>query len=124
MRVGPSPGTSSSTERGHLLVAQLAVVGDGEAVGLVAHLLEQVERLGVARDAHRLRRPGHVDLLEPLGEAGHRDVLEPELLEHAHRDAELALAAVDEHRLGGYANRLPAARALVALLRGSGGTGG
>ena len=43
---------------------------------------------------------GQVDLLEPLGQARHRDVLEPELLEHAHRDAELALAAVDEHEVG------------------------
>ena len=51
-------------------------------------------------------RPVH--LLEPLGEARDRDLLEPELLEHAHRDVELALAAVDESRFGGYANRFPA----------------
>ena len=40
--------------RRHLLVAQLAVVRDREAVRLVAHLLQQVQRLRVARDAHRL----------------------------------------------------------------------
>ena len=101
-----------------------AVVGDGEAVGFVAHLLQQVERLGVARDAHRLGLPGHVDLFEPLGQARHRDVLEAQLLEHAHRDAELALAAVDQHEVGRVGEALAAARAFVAILRGSGGTGG
>ena len=80
----------------HLLAAQLAVVRDREAVRLVAHLLQQVQRLRVARDAHRLALAGQVHLLEPLGEARDADVFEAELLEHAHRDAELALAAVDE----------------------------
>ena len=62
-------------------------------------------------------RPGQVDLLEPLGEARHADVLEPELLEHAHRDAELALAAVDRAAgSAGTRTACPAARAFVALV--------
>ena len=93
------------------------MVRDGEAVGLVADLLQQVERLGVARDAHRIGLAGHVHLLEALGQAGHRDVLEPHLLEHAHRDAELALAAVDQHEVGRVREPLAAARALVAVLQ-------
>ncbi len=102
---------------GHRLAPQLAVVRDGEAVGFVAHLLQQVERLGVARDAHRIGLPGHVHLFEPLGEAGDAMSSRPELLEHAHRDAELALAAVDEHQVGRVREALAAARAFVALLQ-------
>ena len=45
--------------RGHALAAQLAVVGDGEAVGLVADALQQVERLGLPRGSAPGRpRPG------------------------------------------------------------------
>ena len=40
-RAGPSPGTSSSTDAIDALAAQLAVVRDREAVGFVAHLLEE-----------------------------------------------------------------------------------
>ena len=100
------------------------MVRDREPVGLVAHLLEQVQRLGVARDAHRLRLPRPVHLLEPLGEADHADVLEPELLEHAHRDAELPLAAVDHEQVRRVREPLAGPRALVAFERGSGGTAG
>ena len=60
--------------------------------------------------------PGHVHLLEALGQARHRDVLEPELFEHPDGDAELALAAVDEHEVGRVGEALAAAGALVALL--------
>ena len=43
---------------------------------------------------------GHVDLLEPLGQRRHRDLLvEPQLLEHPHGHVELALAAVDQQQL-------------------------
>ena len=43
---------------------------------------------------------GDEDLLELLGQRRHRDlVVETEVFEHAHGDAELALAAVDEQQL-------------------------
>ena len=71
---------------GHALAPQLAVVRDGEAVGLVADALEQVERLAVAGHRAGLALPRHVDLLEALGQRGDRDLLlEPELLEHLAR---------------------------------------
>ena len=82
---------------------------------LVADLLQQIERLGVTRDADRLGLPRQVHLLEALGEAGDADVLEPELLEHPHRDAELALAAVDQQQVRRVREPLARVRALVAL---------
>ena len=44
----------------HALAAQLAVEGDGEAVGLVADALEQVERLGLAGHADGVGLAGQV----------------------------------------------------------------
>ncbi len=114
---GPETGHVVEHRLGHRLAPQLAVVGDGEAVGFVAHLLQQVEGFGVARDAHRIGLSRHVHLFEPLGEAGDRDVLEPQLLEHAHRHAQLALAAVDQHQVGRVGEALAAARAFVAVLQ-------
>src|SRR4051812_818461 len=99
-----------------LPVAQLAVIRDGKAMRFVAHLLQQIERLGVARDAHRLRKTGPVHLLEPLGETGDADVLEAQLLEDADRHAELALAAVDEQEVRRVREPLARARPFVALV--------
>ena len=45
LRAGPMPGMSSKTDLRLRLRAQLAVVGDGETVRLVAQPLHQVERL-------------------------------------------------------------------------------
>ena len=59
--------------------------------------------------------PGQVDLFEALGEARHADVFEPELLEHAHGHAELALAAVDQQQVRRVREPLARVRALVAL---------
>ena len=110
------PGHVVEHRTGHPLVAQLAVVRDREPVRLVPHLLQQVERLGVARDAHRIRAARHVDLLEPLGQADDADVLEAELLEHPHRDVELALAAVDHQQVRRVREPLPGPGAFVALV--------
>ena len=44
-----------------------------EAMGLIAHLLQQIESLFPSRDTNRLRCAGQVDLLHPLGQACHRD---------------------------------------------------
>ena len=48
LRTGPTPRSSSRTERGHRLVAAGAVEVDREAVRLVADPLQQPQRLGVA----------------------------------------------------------------------------
>ena len=72
-----------------------------KAMALVAHSLEQVQRLGLARDAHRLGTARHEHLLELLGEGAHRDLLaEPHLVEHRSRHAELSLAAIHDQQLG------------------------
>ena len=73
-RVSPTPGMPSSTLAGHGAVAQLAVVGDGEAVGLVADPLQQVEGLAGPGDDHRVGHARHVHLLHPLGQRHHRQV--------------------------------------------------
>src|SRR2546421_8474534 len=61
---GPETGDVVEHGAGHGLVAAAAVVGDGEAVGLVPDGLEEIESFGVAGDADRLRLPGEIDLLE------------------------------------------------------------
>src|SRR5258708_3846814 len=99
----------------HLLVAQLPVVGDGESVRLVAHLLQEVERLGVAGDADRIRLARQVDLFEALREACDADVLESELLEHPDCDSELTLPAVDQQQVRWVRETLAGVRALVAF---------
>ena len=91
------------------------MVRDREPVSLVADLLEQVERLRVARDAHRLRLTREVDLLEALGQRRHADVFEAEVLEHARRDPELTLAAVDEEQVRRVREPLAGARTFVAF---------
>ena len=53
-RVSPEAGDVVEHRRGHALAAQLAVERDGEPVGLVADALQQVQRLGLTRHAHRL----------------------------------------------------------------------
>ena len=57
------------------LAAQLAVVGDGEAVRLVADALDEVERLAVARQDDRLALTLLEDELELLGEADDGHIL-------------------------------------------------
>ena len=44
LRAGPMPGRSSRIDVGHRAVAARAVVGDREAVRLVAHALQQLQR--------------------------------------------------------------------------------
>ena len=86
--------------------------GDREAVGLVAHLLDQVERGRAARQHDRRLVPGHEDLLVRLGQAADRDV-QPQALQLRHRGGELGLAAVDHEQVRA------AAKALVGhALRG------
>jgi len=50
------------------LAPQLAVVADGEAMGLVADALQEAQALGVARQDQGLRAAGDENLLPPLGQ--------------------------------------------------------
>ena len=85
---------------GHAPATQLAVEADGEAVRLVPGLLQQVDRLAVARNLDGLGPSGHEHLLQLLGEGGDRHLVgQAELLEDAHADAELALSPVEEQQL-------------------------
>ena len=90
----------SSCGRRHGLGPPLAVEGDGEPVRLVAHPLEQVEALAGARQDDRVVLPGHPDLLEPLGQADQRHVLDAELVEHRLGRVDLRQAAVDDDEVG------------------------
>ena len=86
---------------GHALAPKLAVVGDGEAVGLVPQALQHVEGFGLAGDADGIGLAGHEDLFEALGQAGDGDlVLQPEGLDHPLGHVELAPAAVDHQQVG------------------------
>ncbi len=62
--------------------------------------------------------PGHVDLLEPLGQRGDRDLLgQAELVDHPLGHGELPLAAVDEQQLRWVLEPLrPGAHALLQLV--------
>ena len=62
-----------------ILVAQVAVVGDREAVGFVAEARAHEQRLGVARKEQVLASVVEDKLLLPLREADRRDVVDAEL---------------------------------------------
>ena len=66
------------------LAPQVAVVGDREAVRLVADALDEVQRLrGRSAAAIGSARSGQDQLLALLGEPGERQVVQPELVEDA-----------------------------------------
>ena len=96
------------TEPGHVVEQALdhrlgpprPVVGDREPVRLVADPLEQVEPLAGARQDHRVLLAGQPDLLEPLGQPAHRDVVDAELVERPLRGRDLRRPAVDDHQAG------------------------
>ena len=72
------------------------VVGDREAVRLVADPLQQVEALAGARQDHRVLLAGQPDLLEPLGQPADRHVVDAELVEGPLGGRDLRRAAVDD----------------------------
>src|SRR5437870_7740461 len=72
----------------------------GEAVGLVAHVLEQPQRRGVLAQAQRLGLAGPVDLLLALGQRDQAQRLQAQQAEGLERRVELALAAVDQPDVG------------------------
>ena len=89
-RFGPDGADVLQARGGARLAAPRAVPGDGEAVGLVADLLDEVQRRMVRRQAPRALLARHEELLEAglallaLGHADHRDVGEAQVLHHAH----------------------------------------
>src|SRR5690606_16267702 len=65
------------------------MVGDGETVRLVADPLEQVKPLAAARQDHRVVLARQPHLLQPLGQAADRHVVDAELVERALRGRRL-----------------------------------
>ena len=124
LRFGPDAGQVVEGGPDASLGAQVAVVGDGEAMRLVAESLDEVEGRRGRRQEDRFGRAWQEQLLAFLGEPGQRQVVEAELVEDRLGGAHLALAAVDDDEVG----HRPAARLLDPLLarsawRGTGGAG-
>src|SRR6267378_7216664 len=78
---------------------QLLMIGDREAVRLVADLLEGVEcgRRGV--EDERVEALTDVDFLLLLGQRDHREVVEAEVLEYLEPDIELAATPIDQNQV-------------------------
>ena len=64
----PKSGDVVEHRSGHALVAELPVVGDGKPMALVTNPLEEVQGLGLTRNADRRRPARDEDLLELLGQ--------------------------------------------------------
>ena len=98
--LGTQTGNIIEDGGNHALVAQLAMEGDGEAVGLVAYVLDEVQR-GTAAGQHDGTGvvPGHVELLVLLGQTRHRDV-ETEFGKLVDGGGELWLAAIEDEQVG------------------------
>jgi hypothetical protein len=73
-----------------------ALVGDREAVGLVADALQQVEALAGAREDHRVGFGGQPHLLQPFRQPADRDVGDAQFGEHVGCGLHLRLAPVDD----------------------------
>src|SRR5207247_6480595 len=83
---------------------ELLVVGDREAVGLVADLLERMERGRRRVERERVEALADVDLLLLLGERDDGKVVEAEVLQHLEPHVELATAAVDQAEIRVWSN--------------------
>ena len=112
---GPRPGTSSSTDvviflsrswRWYVIAKRCA--SSRTCCSRYSASESRGMRTGSAR-------PGQVHLLEPLGEAGDADVLEPSSSSTRTATSSWPLPPSISSRFGGYANRLPGVRAFVAL---------
>ena len=68
----------------------------GEAVGYVADVFEQAERVGVAGKPQRFAPARQEDLLLPLGQRDHARGLNAQALQRVEGRGELTLAAVDQ----------------------------
>src|SRR5215216_3831068 len=90
---------------GHLRAPKLAVVGVGEAVGLVPDALEEMQLRGVALENGRIGAARLEDLLLALGEPTYGYVrqlcADSQLLHDRNRRRKLALAAVHHDQVWG-----------------------
>ena len=98
------------------LAPEAPVEGDSETVGLVTNTLEKFQCRGVAVYEQRIR-VAHTDyLLQPLGQADHRQFLcESKFGQCLERKVQLALASVNDYELwqvirGLGGSRLPSLR--------------
>ena len=88
------------------LAALGAVGADGEAMGLVAQPLHEIEHRIARFQHHRPVAAGHMKMLaagiavRPLGDADQGHVANAEVFQHLPRDAELAEAAIDQDEVG------------------------
>ena len=101
LRTGPTPGSSSSTERVIAWSRRCAVELDREPVRLVAHPLEQLQRLRVGRRS--AAAPSGPARRPPRSASRGRPPRRPrsaERRERPHARRELALAAVDHDQVG------------------------
>ncbi len=96
------------TDAGHLVQprsqpqpgALVAVRGDRKAVRFVADALDQVQRLRLARQHQRVGLPGQEQLLILLRQPCQRDFpTQLEFLQHLHRPAQLAFAAIHDQEI-------------------------
>src|ERR1019366_3683944 len=94
------PGDVIQHAGGHRLGAPLAVERDGEPVGFVAHPLQEVQTLTGAGKDHRKLLTGEPDLLEALGQAYQRYVVDPQLRQRALGGVDLRKAPVDDDEAG------------------------
>ncbi len=78
----------------------LAVEGDGEAMGLVAHPLNQQQRGRVARERDGIGVLARIEQLLFLRDADRHEVGEAEFAERVIRRRQLALTAVDDDQIG------------------------
>ncbi len=75
------------------------LIGDGEAVRLVADALEEIEALAGAGQDHRVVVVGQPDLFEALGEPADGDVVDAQLVQGALGRGDLGLPSVDDDEL-------------------------
>ena len=97
---GPDAGQLVEHRAGHGLVPAAAVVGDREAMRLVADALQQLQLGGGVVEHQRRAAAGDEDLLDPLGQRDHAHALLAKAAQHRQPGAQLALAAVDHDQVG------------------------
>ena len=76
------------------------MIGDGEAVRLVADALQQIERLAVAGQDHRVGLGGDPHLFEAFGQTDHRHIPDTQFAEYRLCRVDLCRTAVDDVEIG------------------------
>lgn len=99
MRVfSPMPLMPSSLRYSLSLAAAIAVMGDAEAVGLVAQLLHDAQTLAVFVDIKRDTVSGKIDFLEPFCYTDHGyHAAQSHVVESLYSGRQLTFAAVDNY---------------------------